>query len=520
MNRPLDPQGYPNTRRAPSARANPSSTQQNPYRGTAWLGSGYPLPLPQVPPSVPRASPFRPLQYAASRPSYDLAGVAARLGPYFHVPIRVDYNVLLKLRETIPLISAAILRMKELVGAPAVQAEPRLKEDIDAFLRALPVNRMQVGLANWLQSHLDNLYTFGRAHAEVILTPARNDVFGLVEVHPATCALRPTLGGYGLDVVQYQYGGGVPVTLIPELLLTSVNDMRGDDPNGTSLISELPFVAQILNAILRAQANTWDRFGTPCYWVNWEPPATWEDPTGQQTKEILQAMQGNLSTALRERAEGKPNDFFTSGKVTLDIMGAAGETLEFQTTARALLEQILAKFGLPPFMFGFSWSSTERMSTAQAKVLTEIVEASRAVVSPEIERLIMLRQLLVGRPGEFELCWPKVSLQDLIDVSRAEWMDQQALQIQLANWERQVRLGIYSLEEMAKELRPDLAAIPVEQVRQRLPGLVTELPVFTPAPVGGAEPGTPGNTEPGQPPGGNNPRVEVTRGLVTNGKRS
>src|SRR5437868_761619 len=125
--------------------ANPyaNSTNNSPYVGIAWLGSGFPHPLPAPPPAVPVPDEFAALQFGASRPSYDLAGIAALLGPYWHVPLSVDYAVLKKIRETIPMITAAILRMKELVGCPDIQASPSLKAKIDAFLRVLPVNRMQ-----------------------------------------------------------------------------------------------------------------------------------------------------------------------------------------------------------------------------------------------------------------------------------------------------------------------------------------------------------------------------------------
>ena len=500
-----------------------NSTNQNPYVGISWLGSGFPHPLPVAPPGTPPDRSFLPLQYAASRPSYDLAGIAALLGPYFRIPQKQDLNLLWKLRETIPMISAAIMRLKELVGFPEVMASERFKSDCDEWLRVLPVNRMQTGAKIWMQSHLDNMATYGRAHAEVILNNARNDVFGLVEVHPTTVGLRPTFGGYATHVVQYQYGGGVPVTLLPELLLSSVNDIRGDDPNGTSMIAELPFVGQILNQMLRSVGQTWERFGTPTYHINWEPPDDWEDPHGDQGKAIGNALMGNLSQALKDRASGKPNDFYTQGKVAITILGAEGEALEFATTGHAIMEQICARFGLPPFMYGFSWASTERMSTAQAKVLTEVIEALRETVTPAIERLVTLRQILVGRAGKFSLRWARVSLQDLIDESRAKLMNAQAEQTEMANWDRKVRLGINSVEEMAQEFRDDLEGLSPQQVRNRLDGeqgrpkLVEELPGFLPAPLGGeaiAPAGGAGEGKPGGRPPGGMPREESTRSLV------
>jgi hypothetical protein len=495
-------------------RGNPyqNSTATNPSQNIPFLGTHFPHDLPRVPAVAPRAPAFEMIQPGAARGSWDLAGIAALLGPYYHIPFPHDYNLLKRLRESLPLLDGCILRMKELVGCPEVEAAPRLKQDIDKFLTGLPVNRAQFGIENWVQSHLDNMYLYGRAHAEIILTNDRRDVFGLVEVHPTTTGFRPTFDGYAVNVVQYQYGGGVPVTLVPELLLTSVNDLRGDDPNGTSLIGSLPFVGEIQNKTLRALGNTMDRFGVPSYWVNWETPDGWNDPTGDQAAAIVQPMMNNLTAAELARANGQVQNFFTNGKVTVQILGAAEQVLEYETTIKAISEQVTAKVGLPPFMFGFSWSSTERMSTAQAKMVTEIIQAARAVLTPCITQLIDLRQRLVGRTGRFELVWPKVSLQDRVDEARAEWMDQQAVALKLENWQTQVRLGIHSLEEMAIDFRDDMDGVKPAEVREILdgeegmPNLVDEIPEPVPVQVAGMR-----QHGPGQLGGGNDPRDEQTR---------
>src|SRR6266702_7511376 len=103
MARAQDRAGYPNTRPAPPAGVNTgsqgrvnqygtqnpyaNSTNRNPWIGQAWLGSGAIHELPRVPAQVPIDPPFLPLQFTASRPSYDLAGIAALLGPYWHIPV-------------------------------------------------------------------------------------------------------------------------------------------------------------------------------------------------------------------------------------------------------------------------------------------------------------------------------------------------------------------------------------------------------------------------------------------------
>ena len=456
-----------------------------PSRTDGWLGSSRIRPLPTVPASVPTAPQYEPLQFGATRPSYDLAGIAASLGSFWHVPPRIDLNLVVKLRESIPLLSGAILRMKQLVGWPEIEAAPRVKRDIDNFLKMLPNGRSQQGAKPWGQTHLDNCFCFGRAHTEILLTATRSDVHSLVEVDPRTTAFRPLPDGYNLAVAQWQYGGSTPVPLDPALTLTTVNDLRGDDPQGTSMIADIPFVADIYTKMLRAMGSTWDRFGTPTYFVKWNPPKDWNDPAGSQVKTIMAAPQAQMQQWALNKANGKNSDIFLAGDFTIEIMGAQGETLEFSESARTIAEQMCARWGIPPFMFGFSWASTERMSTAQAKAVTEIIDNLRDMFEPSIRQLIELRQAVTGGGSKFELRWPPVSLQDLLDVARADLMEQQAEQLKLENLQSAGRLGIWSMEEIAQQIRPDLEGLSPEEIRERLPDLAAEVPEPVPVQVAG-----------------------------------
>jgi hypothetical protein len=203
--------------------------------------------------------------------------------------------------------------------------------------------------------------------------------------------------------------------------------------------------------------------------------------------------------------------------VTCEVLGARGQVLEFETTARKFAEEITSKTGIPPFMLGLSWSTTERMSTSQAKLLTEVIDAGRHLLTPALEQLITLHLKLTNRRGKFTLKWPEVSLMDLVDTARAAWMQQQADAIKIENMQELGRLGIFSVPEIAQQFRPDLEDLTPDEVKERLngengaPKLVEELPepVAPPVPGGGAGPPKAGRPPRGaEPPGGNNPRAE------------
>ena len=54
----------------------------------------------------------------------------------------------------------------------------------------------------------------------------------------------------------------------------------------------------------------------------------------------------------------------------IKVIGADNQVLDSQVPVRQMLEQIVAKLGVPPFLLGLSWSTTERMSAQQADLLT------------------------------------------------------------------------------------------------------------------------------------------------------
>ena len=84
-----------------------------------------------------------------------------------------------------------------------------------------------------------------------------------------------------------------------------------------------------------------------------------------------------------------------------------------------MLEQIVAKTGLPPFMLGLSWSSTERMSAQQADALTSELEAYRRILTPVIDRICRVYLRHLGCTCAPEIRWDDITLQDEVEQSRA-----------------------------------------------------------------------------------------------------
>ena len=92
---------------------------------------------------------------------------------------------------------------------------------------------------------------------------------------------------------------------------------------------------------------------------------------------------------------------------------------------RQILEQIVSKTGIPPFMLGLSWSSTERMSSQQADVLTSEITAIRRSLTPVLERICDLWMAMHGYAEPYEIVWEDINLQDEVEEAKARWYDAQ-----------------------------------------------------------------------------------------------
>ena len=107
------------------------------------------------------------------------------------------------------------------------------------------------------------------------------------------------------------------------------------------------------------------------------------------------------------------------GIMAVKVIGADGPVLDAAVPVRQLLEQLVAKTGLPPFLLGLSWSSTERMSAQQADLLTSELWALRRAVEPVLLRICTLWLRLHGCGCAPEIVWDDISLQDITQEAQA-----------------------------------------------------------------------------------------------------
>ena len=126
------------------------------------------------------------------------------------------------------------------------------------------------------------------------------------------------------------------------------------------------------------------------------------------------------------KSGGDISDFVAVGNVKIQTIGADNQILDSEVPVRQMLEQIVAKTGLPPFLLGLNWSSTERMSSQQADVLTSELESYRRILTPVIETVCRTYLRLNGCLSGLRVIWDDITLQDEVELARARLYHVQA----------------------------------------------------------------------------------------------
>ena len=206
------------------------------------------------------------------------------------------------------------------------------------------------------------------------------------------------------------------------MLLTTLNPEPAH-PYGVSMFRGMPFLADILMKIYAAIGTNWERAGNVRYSVICKAdegmdPAAVQERGRQVAQEWAKAMEDGRNGTVR--------DFVAVGDVQIKVIGGEAPILDSQVPVRQILEQLVAKTGLPPFLLGLNWSTTERMSAQQADILTGELWALRRTVEPVLRKICGTYLALEGLDDRVEIIWDEISLQDMTEQARAELYKAQA----------------------------------------------------------------------------------------------
>ena len=126
------------------------------------------------------------------------------------------------------------------------------------------------------------------------------------------------------------------------------------------------------------------------------------------------------------KSGGEVKDFIAVGDVDIKVIGADNQILDSEIPVRQLMEQIVAKTGLPPFMLGLNWSTSERMAQQQTDVLTSELWHYRRLLTPVIMQIAAMFLRMHGYSPECTVEWDEISLLDETEQAKALYYRAQA----------------------------------------------------------------------------------------------
>lgn len=320
-----------------------------------------------------------------------------------------------QLREAIPVLDAAVGKIVRLTGGFSVKcANAQAQKSLDRFLDHVPCGRGQQGIDSFFSGYLDSLLTYGRAVGEMVVSGGHLRAVCWGDV----TALQAREGKNPLDVELWGPDGTGHMAPLPyqELLLFTTWNPEPENPYGVSMFRGMPFLADILMRIYTAVGSNWERAGNVRYSVICKGSEDTDPVTAQERgRQVAQ----EWAKAMEDGKNGTVRDFVAVGDVEIKVIGSESPILDSQVPVRQILEQLIAKTGLPPFMLGLSWSTTERMSTQQADILTSELCALRRTVEPALLRICKTYLAMEGLDDRVNILWNDISLQDITVESQA-----------------------------------------------------------------------------------------------------
>lgn len=333
-----------------------------------------------------------------------------------------EERVYREMRESIPVLDAAVGKMVRLCGGFEVRCKnPQAQHKLNTFLQMMPCGRGQMGIESFLSGYLDSLLTYGRAVGELVVAGGKLRAVCWGDV----TALEVQEGNGPLDVVLWgmdDHGLMRPLPYQHLLLFTTMNPEPAH-PYGVSMFRGMPFLADILLKIYNTIGSNWERAGNLRYSVICKGGENLDPVTAQERGK---AVAEQWAKAMEDGKNGTVRDFVAVGDVEIKVIGGEAPLLDSEVPVRQILEQLVAKTGLPPFLLGLSWSTTERMSTQQADILTSELWALRRTVEPAMRKICQTYLALEGLDNRVEILWDDISLQDITQESQAALYNAQA----------------------------------------------------------------------------------------------
>ncbi len=347
-------------------------------------------------------------------------------------PCPASWQLYEALRASVPVIDAAFRKIVRLCGGFSLQVDdPAAQRFLERFCENVQVGSNGCSLQEFADRMLDSLLLYGNAVGEMLCDEETGQLTALNTAHPRTLVIRQD-AKHGCRYYARREGNRSPALIAkPERILFIPMQPPVGGVYGISVLSGLPAISKVLLRIYECIGQNYDRAGNVRYAVTYRPG---NDPASaayanEHAAEIAAAWQDGI----RGMQHGEVQDFIVAGDVEIRAIGAENQMPDTEIPVRQLLEQIVSKLSIPPFLLGLNWSSTERMSTQQADILTSELEYFRRILTPTLLKIARAALRAEGYLDEPQIVWENINLQDETELAEARLKNAQAYEIELRN---------------------------------------------------------------------------------------
>lgn len=328
-----------------------------------------------------------------------------------------------RLRGAVPVLDAAIMKIIRLTGGFRVLcSDEKYQEQLNRFMDSVPVGLTGQSIGTFIDNFLDSLLTYGSAVGEIAIDPGKHRIAGLRNGDVTRIRIVP---GEDPFTRSYRIKAGETEKMVqyPErVLYTSLI-------GGKSLLRGLPSLSSILLRIYECIGQNFDRAGNVRYAITYKPTGDSGDII--HSRERAQQIAHEWADGMNSSRCGQVKDFVAVGDVDIKVIGAENQLFDTNVPVRQILEQLIAKLSIPPFLLGLTWSSTERMSSQQADILTSELEYYRRLLTPIIAEVGNAFLCSMGVEAYCSVEWDNINLQDESVLAETRLKNAQALEIEM-----------------------------------------------------------------------------------------
>ena len=329
-----------------------------------------------------------------------------------------------RLRAAVPIIDAAIMKIIRLTGGfKVICSDENVQDALDNFLDNVPVGLTGRSVNCFVDNFLDSLITYGSAIGEIVPDNENSTITGLWNGDISRIKISPGSDPFDRRYSFRQADGSLRTISHPERILYAA--LTG----GHSVLRGLPSLSSILLRIYQCIGQNFDRAGNVRYAVTYRPQSDPGDVI--YSRERAQQIAEQWADGMNSAKYGQVKDFIAVGDVDIKVIGADNKMFDTNIPVRQILEQLIAKLSIPPFLLGLSWSSTERMSSQQADILTSELEYYRRMLTPVICDIGNSFLCSIGSEASCRVEWDNINLQDESVLAESRLKNAQAREIEL-----------------------------------------------------------------------------------------